>query len=56
MQISKIVTDGSARDVTLKRRNAAVREALGLKPAPLREASKPQEPQTDEMFTEHSAP
>ena len=47
MQISKIVTDGSAREEALKRRNNAMRESLGMKPAPSREASKPQEPKTD---------
>jgi hypothetical protein len=41
MRISKIVTDGSARDEALKRRNAAMREVLGMKPAPPREASRP---------------
>jgi hypothetical protein len=48
MQISKIVTDGSARDDALKRRNASMREALGMTPASPREASKPQESKADE--------
>ena len=48
MQISKIVTDGSARDDALKRRNAAMREVLGMKPAPSRQANKPQQPEADE--------
>jgi hypothetical protein len=48
MQISKIVTDGSARDDALKRRNAAMREVLGMKTASSREANKPQEPKADE--------
>jgi hypothetical protein len=50
MQNSKIVTDGSARDEALKRRNSAMREALGMKPA-----SKPQEPKMDEKSTDRSA-
>jgi hypothetical protein len=48
MQIFKIVTDGSARDDALKRRNASTREVLGMKPASSRDASKPQEPKADE--------
>jgi hypothetical protein len=49
MRISKIVTDGSARDEALKRRNKAMRQALVMKPAPSSpEASRPQEPKTDE--------
>jgi hypothetical protein len=52
MQMSKIVTDGSARDEALKRRNNAMREALGMKPAPAPEASRSQEPKTDETLAE----
>jgi hypothetical protein len=48
MQISKIVTDGSARDEALKRRNNAMREALGMQPAPSRNASEPQEAKTED--------
>jgi hypothetical protein len=52
MQIAKIVTDGYARDDALKRRNTAIREALGINAAPSREASKPQEPKADEKPSE----
>ena len=52
MRISKIVTDGSARDEALKRRNAAMREVLGMKPASPREASKPREPEATEKPAE----
>jgi hypothetical protein len=52
MQIAKIVTDGYARDDALKRRNTAIREALGINVAPSREASKPQEPKADEKPSE----
>jgi hypothetical protein len=52
MQISKIVTDGSARDEALKRRNNAMREALGMKPAPSRNASESPEPRADEKPAE----
>jgi len=52
MQISKIVTDGSARDEALKRRNNAMREALGMQPAPSRNASEPQEAKSGEKPTE----
>ena len=49
MRISKILTDGSARDEALKRRNKAMRQAIGITPAlSSAEASKPQEPKTDE--------
>jgi hypothetical protein len=54
MQISKIVTDGSARDEALKRRNSAMREALGM--APSRGQSKPQEPKTDETLSSRDDP
>jgi hypothetical protein len=50
MQISKIVTDGSARDEALKRRNNAMREALGMQPTPSRNASEPQEAKTGESL------
>jgi hypothetical protein len=52
MQMSKIVTDGSARDEALKRRNNAIREALGMKPAPSPEAIRPQELKTNEALAE----
>jgi hypothetical protein len=52
MRISKNVPDGSARDEALKRRNAAVREVLGMKPAPSPEASQPQEPEATEKPAE----
>ena len=49
MRISKIVTDGSARDEALKRRNNSMRQAHGIKPAPASpEAGKPEAPKTDE--------
>jgi len=54
MQSARIVTDGSARDSALKRRNAAMREASGIDPAPLREVGKPLEPRADEKPTESS--
>ena len=43
MQISKIVTDGSARDEALKRRNRAMREKLGMKEASSRGRASPQD-------------
>jgi hypothetical protein len=52
MRISKIVTDGSARDEALKRRNAAMHEVLGIKPPPSREAHKPPEPEAAEKPAE----
>src|SRR5271170_937712 len=52
MQISKIVTDGNARDEALKRRNAAVRETLGIGPASKRETKQPDEPKPDEKSSE----
>ena len=52
MQISKVVTGGSARDEALKRRNNAMREALGMNPVSSRQASKPQEPKMDEKPAE----
>jgi hypothetical protein len=56
MQISKIVTDGSTREEALKRRNNAMREALGMKPAPSRNASEPQEAKTDETLPSTARP
>jgi hypothetical protein len=44
MQISKIVTDGSARDNALKRRNASMRERLGLKSGTSREPKADEKP------------
>jgi hypothetical protein len=52
MQISKIVTDGNARDESLKRRNAAMRETLGVGPASKRETKQPDEPKADEKPSE----
>ena len=52
MQISKIVTDGNARDEALKRRNSAMRETLGIGPASKRETKQPDEPKPDEKPTE----
>ena len=52
MRISKIVTHGSARDEALKRRNAAMREVLGMKPPPSRGARKPPEPEATEKPAE----
>jgi hypothetical protein len=34
MNYSRILKDGTARDEALKRRNGAVREALGMEPRP----------------------
>jgi hypothetical protein len=48
MQISRILTNGAARDDALKRRNASVREVLGMKPPASPETDKPQEPKADE--------
>jgi hypothetical protein len=48
MRISKIATDGSARDDALKRRNASMRDMLGMNSASSREANKPQELKDDE--------
>jgi hypothetical protein len=48
MQISGFLANGSARDEALKRRNRAMREALGRKPAPSREANDSQKPKVDE--------
>ena len=53
MRISKILTDGSARDEALKRRNMAMRRAIGMKPALLSpEASKPQERTLDSLVAD----
>ena len=52
MQISKIVTDGNARDEALKRRNIAMREALGMGPTSKLETKKLDEPKTDEKPSE----
>ena len=52
MQISKIVTDGNARDEALKRRNIAMREALRMGPTSKRETKKLDEPKTDEKTSE----
>ena len=52
MQISKIVTDGNARDEALKRRNASMRETLGMAPASKRDTKQPDEPKPDEKSSE----
>jgi hypothetical protein len=52
MQISKLVTDGNARDEALKRRNIAMREALGMRPTSNREMKKLDEPKTVEKPSE----
>lgn len=49
MQNFRIVSDGYARDAALKRRNASMREMLGMKPATSRAATNPQEPKADEL-------
>jgi hypothetical protein len=54
MQISKTISNGSARDEALKRRNSAMREALGM--APSRGPSKPQEPKTGETLSSSDGP
>jgi hypothetical protein len=53
MQISKIVTDGNARDEALKRRNSAMRETLGMGPASKRETKQPDEPKADEKSSDN---
>ena len=52
MQLSKLVTDGNARDDALKRRNIAMRDALGMRPTSDREKKKLDEPKTDEKTSE----
>jgi len=52
MPVSKIVTDGNARDEALKRRNTAMRESLGMGPASKRETKQPDEPKAEEKPTE----
>jgi hypothetical protein len=52
MPISKIVTDGNARDEAPKRRNIAMREALGMGPTSKLETKKLDEPKTDEKPSE----
>jgi hypothetical protein len=52
MQISRIVTNGYARDEALKRRNSSMGEALGKRPAPSRKENKPDEPKADEKPSE----
>ena len=47
MQLSKLLTEGSARDDALKRRNIAMREALGMEPTSKLETKKLDEPKTD---------
>jgi hypothetical protein len=45
MRTSKIEVDGSARnEAALKRRNKAMRETLGMSPAPSQEAARPTKP------------
>ena len=50
MNCSRTVRDGSARDEALRRRNVAVRKALGfeLKPATVPEAEQPVEQKYDD--------
>ena len=52
MQISKIITDGNARDEALKRRNIAMREALGMGSTFKLETKKLDEPKTYEKPSE----
>jgi hypothetical protein len=52
MPISKIVTDGNARDEALKRRNTAMRESLGMEPASKGERKQPDKAKADEKPTE----
>jgi len=54
MQISKTISNGSARDEALKRRNNAMREALGMPPS--RGPSNPEEPKTDEALSNGVGP
>lgn len=51
MHNSKFITDGTARDQAIQRRNAAMREALGKGPAPPN-ADKPPERKADERPSE----
>ena len=52
MNYSATQRDGSGRDAALKRRNIALREALGLEPPPKLKAAKASEPQEDEKTSE----
>ena len=52
MQISRIVRNGNARDEALKRRNIAMREAMGMRPTFKLETKKLDEPKTDEKPSE----
>ncbi len=52
MQVSKIMTAGSAREEALKRRNEAMREALRLGPARRPETNGRQESKADEQPSE----
>ena len=47
MKYSQIQTNGSARDEALKRRSAAVREALDMDPKPQPDGEKPAEQKKD---------
>lgn len=47
MKYSIIQRNGSARDAALKRRTGAMREALGMGPAPKREIEKAPDPKDD---------
>jgi hypothetical protein len=49
MNYSRTVGHGSARDEALKRRNAAMREVLGMgpKPEPMQEPERPAEQKAD---------
>ena len=52
MNYSRTVSNGSARDDALKRRNNAARKVLGVDPNPKRETEQPAEQKPNEKPSE----